>query len=78
MGSHKQRQKEDCLYWYFKTMRDLGEDARYTKKADLYQIAGYKVYFEGKYAGEVITKLLKCPEVVKRVSMRVDGEIISS
>ena len=71
-----QRRKEDCLYYYFKALRELGEDAKFAKKTDLYKVAGDRVYWDATTAGKRIRELLKCPAVVKRVSQRVDDEII--
>ena len=63
---------EDCLYWYLQTIKDLGRNAVYAKKDDLYCIAGEKVYLSSRQAARIIRKLLQNSEVVERVSRRVE------
>ena len=71
MLPQKKQRNEDCLYWYFQTLKDLGEKAPYTKKADIYAIVARRVYISEKYAAKIITRLMRDEGIVERVSERV-------
>ncbi len=71
MSNFIKQRNEDCLYWYFQTLKDLGTRVRYEKQSDLYAIAGEKVYLSGEYAGKIINSLMKDGNVRDRVAKRV-------
>ena len=71
MLSQKKQRNEDCLYWYFQTLKDLGERAPYTKKADIYAIVAAKVYVSPDYASRIINVMMRDEGAVARATARV-------
>lgn len=71
MLQQKEQRNEDCLYWYFQTLKDLGDRAPYTKKADIYAIVARRVYISEKYCGKIIRRMIRDEVVVKKVTERV-------
>ncbi len=69
---HLKQRNDDCLYWYFQTIKDLGERAGYVNKCDLYAVASAKVYLSERHAAKIIRELMKCPAAVARAKARVE------
>jgi hypothetical protein len=71
MKPRTQQKHEDCLYWYFQIIKDMGAEVQETNLSVLYAYAGKMVYLSDKHAAKIIRKLLRNRDAVIRASERV-------
>ena len=71
MRHYVEQRNEDCLYWYFQTLRDLGERAPYVKKADIYAVVAARVYVSVDYCRKIICEMMRDEGAVARAAERV-------
>ncbi len=67
MNDYLKRRNEDCLYWYFQAMKDLGD----VKKAGLYAYVAYKMYISEQYAARIVCDMIKDCDAYRRAEARV-------